>query len=65
MKNHTPDLGQDGRGRQSEVQSATLNKRRVVLLALAGILVRVSSGHGIGRHQAHLLCHAQRDNHPV
>jgi hypothetical protein len=21
MKNHTPDLGQDGRGRQSEVQS--------------------------------------------
>ena len=25
----------------------------------------MSSGHGAGRHQAHLFCHPQRDNHPV
>ena len=25
----------------------------------------VSAGHGVGRHQAHLFCHPQRENHPV
>jgi hypothetical protein len=63
MKNRAPDLGQDGRERQSKVQSSIEGGR----FARAGghILVRVSSGRGIGRNQAHLFCHPQRDNHPV
>jgi hypothetical protein len=36
------------------------------LVVISGIVRRfMSAGQGIGRHQAHLFGHPQRDKHPV